>query len=46
MGGKGIGSFAEAGARGSESRAKDSSPWFYPLCREKALCGKEAFLLT
>jgi len=44
--GKGIGSFAEAGAGAGDSRAKDSSPWFCPFCGAKALCGKEAFLLT
>ncbi len=44
--GKGIGTFAEARARVSDSRAKDYSPWFCTVCRAKALCGKEAFLLT
>jgi hypothetical protein len=27
----------------SESGAKFYSPWFYLICRAKALCGKEAF---
>jgi hypothetical protein len=26
-------------------RAKGRSPWFYLICRAKALCGKEAFWL-
>jgi len=42
--GKGIGTFAEV--VGKRNRAKDSSPWFCPICRAKAMCGKEAFLLT
>jgi len=35
-GGWGIGTFAEAKGRSGHSRAKDSSPWFCPVCRAKA----------
>ncbi|MCQ6958857.1 hypothetical protein [Mucilaginibacter aquariorum] len=44
--GKGIGNFAEAGAMSERSGAKDSSPWFCPVCGAKARCGREAFLPT
>jgi hypothetical protein len=43
---KGIRDFAEVRALSERSRAKERSPWFYLLCRAKALCGKEAYLLT
>jgi hypothetical protein len=41
--GKGIGNFAEAQDKSERSRAKDSSPWFCPVCRAKAGCGKKPF---
>jgi hypothetical protein len=43
---RGIGNFAEAQGKSERSGAKDSSPWFCPVCRAKARCGKEAFLPT
>jgi len=42
-GGKGIRNFAVVAKCAA---AKGRSPWFYLLCRAKAMCGKEAFWLT
>jgi hypothetical protein len=38
--------FCRSGGLCERSRAEDSSPWFWLICGVKALCGKEAFLLT
>ena len=43
--GKGIAIVAEALADGNDSGATFCSPWFWLICRAKASCGKEAFLL-
>jgi hypothetical protein len=44
--GKGIAIVAEAQGMSERSRATFCSPWFCLICRVKAMCGKEAFLLT
>jgi len=41
-----LANIAEAQAKSERSRARLSSLWFCLICRAKALCGKEAFLLT
>jgi hypothetical protein len=43
---KGIRDFAEVVALSERSRAKERSPWFYLICRAKAQCGKETYLMT
>ncbi|MBB6111746.1 hypothetical protein SAMN05421821_11427 [Mucilaginibacter lappiensis] len=38
--------FAEAKNRANKVEQNNCSPWFCLLCRAKAMCGKEASLLT
>jgi len=43
---RGISVVAEARGKSVRGRENGAAPWFCPLGRAKALCGKEAFLLT